>query len=38
MDKDIDLPDYIVHSMNPAGAKNIWGYLENYRKFGEQQN
>lgn len=38
MDKNLDLPDYIVHSMNPAGAKNIWSYLENYRKFREQQN
>jgi hypothetical protein len=38
MDKNLDLPDYIVHSMNPAGARNIWSYLENYRKFREQQN
>ena len=37
MDKDVDLPDYLVHSMNPAGAKNIWSYLENYRKFREEQ-
>jgi len=37
MDNNMDLPDYIVHSMNPAGAKNIWEYLENYRKFRESE-
>ena len=37
MDKDQSLPEYIVHSMNPAGGKNIWEYLENYRKFQEQE-
>lgn len=38
MDNNLDLPDYIVHSMNPAGAKNIWEYLENYRKFRESES
>lgn len=33
MDKNLDLPHYLVHSMNPAGGKNIWEYLENFRKF-----
>jgi hypothetical protein len=37
MDKNLDLPDYIVHSKNPAGAKNIWNYLENYKKFREKE-
>jgi len=37
MDFDLDLPEYIVHSMNPAGGKNIWEYLENYRKFREEE-
>ena len=37
MEKDQDLPEYIVHSMNPAGGKNIWEYLENYRKFREKE-
>ena len=32
-DKDLDLPEYLVHSMNPAGRKNISSYLENYEKF-----
>ena len=35
MDKDMDIPEFVVHSMNPAGGKNIWEYLENYRKFRE---
>ena len=39
MDRNIDVPDYMVHSKNPAGAKNIWSYLENYRKwFSNQKN
>ena len=37
MDRDLDLPEYIVHSMNPAGGKNIWEYLEGYRKFRERE-
>lgn len=37
MDFDVDLPEYIVHSMNPAGGKNIWEYLEGYRKFRENE-
>lgn len=32
MDNNLKLPDYFVHSMNPAGAKNITSYLENYKK------
>ena len=38
MDRDLDLPEYIVHSMNPAGGKNIWEYLEGYRKFKERED
>jgi hypothetical protein len=37
MDNEKDLPEYVVHSMNPAGGKNIWEYLENYRKFQENE-
>ena len=37
MDTKQDLPDYIIHSMNPAGGKNIFMYLDNYRKFQEQE-
>lgn len=29
----LDLPDFLVHSMNPIGAKNIIAYLENFQKF-----
>lgn len=25
-------PDYVVHSMNPVGAKNIISYVESYNK------
>lgn len=38
MDKDVDLPDYVVHSMNPAGGKNIQSYLDNYKKFRKVGN
>ena len=37
MDTKQDLPEYIIHSMNPAGGKNIFMYLDNYRKFQEQE-
>jgi hypothetical protein len=37
MDTKQDLPDYMIHSMNPAGGKNIFMYLDNYRKFQEQE-
>ena len=33
MNNDLDLPEYFVHSMNPAGGKNISSYLDNYKKF-----
>lgn len=32
MDNDLKLPEYFVHSMNPAGGDNIKAYLENYKK------
>jgi hypothetical protein len=36
MDKDLPLPKYFIHSMNPVGADNIKNYLENYLKvFGK---
>jgi hypothetical protein len=37
MDQDKDLPQYFIHSMNPVGGRNIWEYLENYRKFREEE-
>ena len=33
-----DIPDYIIHSMNPVGGKNIFMYLDNYRKFQEKED
>lgn len=35
MDNNLKLPEYYVHSMNPAGARNIISYLENYKKHEE---
>ena len=32
LDNDLSLPDYIVHSANPVGKKNIEGYLSNATK------
>lgn len=28
-----DLPDFLVHSMNPVGSKNIRDLLNNFQKF-----
>lgn len=33
MDNDLPLPEYLVHSMNPVGKRNIKSYLENFKKF-----
>lgn len=33
MDYGEYLPPFIVHSMNPAGGKNISSYLESFNKF-----
>jgi hypothetical protein len=33
MEKDVDFPDYAVHSFNPIGAENIRCYIEGYKKF-----
>lgn len=32
-----NLPEFSVHSMNPAGRENIRAFLNNFRKF-QQQN
>lgn len=37
MDKDLDLPQFYVHSANPVGADNINGVLNNYKKFRSGQ-
>lgn len=33
IDNKINPPDYLVHSMNTAGASNIKYLIENYKKF-----
>jgi hypothetical protein len=32
IDRNIPLPNYSCHSMNPAGRMNILAYLDNYRR------
>jgi hypothetical protein len=32
LDNNLDLPDYLVHSMNPVGKKNIECLLENFNE------
>lgn len=36
MDNKIRLPEFHVHSMNPAGGENIKKYLENFRKHQDE--
>jgi hypothetical protein len=36
LDNKLKLPEYLVHSMNPAGAENIKGLLNNFKKFQNQ--
>ena len=37
MDNNVSPPDYLVHSMNTVGAKNIKYLIENYKKFLKSQ-
>ena len=37
LDNNLYLPEYIVHSQNPAGKANIVGLLDNFKKFKQQQ-
>jgi hypothetical protein len=37
MDNNLGLPPYQVHSMNPAGGKNILSLLQNFEKFTKEQ-
>jgi hypothetical protein len=32
IEKNLPFPEYIVHSMNPIGKKNIESYIESYNK------
>lgn len=38
MDNGLKLPEFEVHSMNPAGGENIKMYLENFKKHQENNN
>jgi hypothetical protein len=33
LDNNLSLPDYIVHSANPAGVKNIEGLFISFKKY-----
>ncbi len=33
IDNNLKPPNYLVHSMNPAGANNIVGIIESYNRF-----
>lgn len=35
-EKNLAIPEYIVHSMNPVGAKNIRDLIESYRSKKER--
>jgi hypothetical protein len=32
IDNNLNLPNYLIHSANPIGKKNIESYLENFKK------
>lgn len=34
--RNLPLPEYLVHSMNPVGRENITLYLNNYRRYYEK--
>jgi hypothetical protein len=36
IEKGLKLPKYRIHSMNPAGGKNIFDYLQSYEKFSNE--
>jgi hypothetical protein len=38
MDNGLKLPEYVVHSMNPSGARNIHSILYNFTKFQRNGN
>lgn len=37
IDNNLKLPAYKVHSMNPAGKRNIESYLENFKKHQSEE-
>jgi len=38
LDNKVLLPKFKVHSMNPAGGKNISGLLEGFKRFQEENS
>ena len=34
MDNELQLPEFLVHSQNPVGKKNVEGLLWHFRKLG----
>jgi len=36
LDNNLKLPEYYVHSSNPGGAENIIKYLDNFKKFADE--
>ena len=32
LDRNLDLPEYYIHTMNPIGAENIKSLFESYEK------
>ena len=37
LEKQIDLPEFFVHSQNPVGKMNIESLLKNFKKFQERK-
>jgi len=33
IEKKVNLPKFLIHSMNPVGAENIKNYLDNFNRF-----
>jgi len=36
IDNNLQVPNFVVHSQNPVGNKNIEGLLNNFKKFQEK--
>lgn len=33
MDKKLDFPEYLIHSMNPTGKENIYYLIQNFKRL-----
>ena len=38
LEKEQNIPEFLVHSLNPTGTENIQKYLENAKKHQEKEN